>query len=150
MHTVLYTKTVILPGRTRMFLLLYFLFLFLFFPYLVVIQYGIIPTFPKNIKKKKFLFITLDKTLRINQNQVDVIFASWCLNLPNKGLIRKYKHLMKEIELSRKLKLKKKVNNSHYRGRQICAYFDIQQVLDTIIPMLERYFTVNCFLPTIL
>lgn len=61
---------------------------------------------------------------------------------------------MKEIELSRKLKLKKKVNNSHYRGRQICAYFDIQQVLDTIIPMLERYFTVvdltneeaNCFL----
>ena len=46
----------------------------------------------------------------------------------NNRLVRKVRYHLKEVELTRKLKLSKKVNSSHSREKRIVAHFDLQQV----------------------
>ena len=45
-------------------------------------------------------------------------------------LVLKYRHHWREVELSRKEKLRCKTNSRHSRGKIVTAHFDLQQVLD--------------------
>ena len=45
-------------------------------------------------------------------------------------IVKDYIHHIKEVEITRKLKMQKKVNSAHSRGTLMCAHFDLQQVFD--------------------